>query len=268
MPGAGVGRTLKRRHAHATDADDRDVLAGPDVGGAHRRAVAGGHAAADECGHLERDRRVDLHHGTLVHDHVRRERAQQRHREDVLAPGLDPEGAVGHCRAVEQARAEVAQVAQPGLTRRTPAAGRDERQHHVVTRTDVLDTWADLGDDAGALMPAQHREAAHRDAAGDQVVVGVTHPRRLHADLDLVLDRVTDLDLLDRPRLVELPDESAFCLHRNLLSSGRPPVRLSYLSHTCTGWFTRSVPAPRRAGSSRAISHQPASARSASASRG
>ena len=56
-------------------------------------------------------------------------------------------------------------------------------------------------------MSAEHGEAAHRDAAGDQVMVGVAHPRRFHLDLDLVLDGVADLDLLDRPRLVELPDE-------------------------------------------------------------
>ena len=47
-------------------------------------------------------------------------------------------------------------------------------------------------------MPAEYWEAAHRDAAGDQVMVGVAHPRRFHLDLDLVLDRVADLDLLDR----------------------------------------------------------------------
>ncbi len=223
VPGARVGRTLQCGHAHPADADDCHVLAGPDVGGAGRRAVARRHAAADQTGHLERDRRIDLHHRALVHHHVRREGAEQGHREDVLALGLDPEGAVRDGRAVEQARAKVAQVAQTGLTRRTPAAGRDERQHHVVAGCDVLDSGADLGDDAGALMTAQHREAAHRDAAGDQVVVGVAHPRRFHLDLHLVLDGVADLDLLDRPRLVELPDESAFCLHPMCLPLG--PVR-------------------------------------------
>ena len=33
--------------------------------------------------------------------------------------------------------------------------------------------------------------------AGDQVKVGVAHPRRFHLDLHLVLDGVADLDLLD-----------------------------------------------------------------------
>src|SRR5882672_702651 len=40
-----------------------------------------------------------------------------------------------------------------------------------------------------------------------KVMVGVAHPRRFHLDLDLVLDGIADLDLLDRPRLVELPDQ-------------------------------------------------------------
>jgi hypothetical protein len=62
-------------------------------------------------------------------------------------------------------------------------------------------------------VPTENREARHRDAAGDQVVIGVAHARRFHLDLDLVLDGVADLDLLNGPRLVELPDQSAFCLH-------------------------------------------------------
>ena len=212
--------TLQRGHADTADADDRDVLAGPDIGAADRRAVAGGDTAAHQAGHLERDRRVDLHHRALVHHHVRAERAQQGHREDAAAVlgGVHAVRAVGHRGAAEQPGAQVAQVAHAGLTRRTLTAGRDERQHDVVTGCEVLDTGADLGDDAGALVPAEHRETHHRDAAGHQVVVGVAHPRRFHLDLDLVLDGIADLDLLDRPRLVELPDESAFCLHLHLLS--------------------------------------------------
>ena len=41
--------------AHATGAEDHDGLAGPDAGRVHRRAPAGGHAAADERGDVERD---------------------------------------------------------------------------------------------------------------------------------------------------------------------------------------------------------------------
>ena len=213
MAGAGDHRALQRRHADAADADDRDVLAGLDLRGVSGRAVAGGHAAADQAGHLERDARVDLHHRGLVHHHVRRERAQQCHREHRLALGVDSVRSVGDRGAGQQPGAQVAEVAQAGLTRRTLAAGRDEREHDVVTHADVLDSFTDLGDDAGALVAAEHGEAEHRDAAGHQMVVGVAHARRFHLDLDLPLLGVADLDLLDRPRLVELPDECAFCLH-------------------------------------------------------
>jgi hypothetical protein len=44
-------------------------------------------------------------------------------------------------------------------------------------------------------------------------MVGVAHPRRFHLDLDLILDGIADLDLLDRPRLVELPDQRTLRLH-------------------------------------------------------
>ena len=55
VAGAGGDGTLQRGHADAADTDDRDVLSRPDVGGADRRTVAGGDAAADQRGDLERD---------------------------------------------------------------------------------------------------------------------------------------------------------------------------------------------------------------------
>ncbi len=232
VTGACVHRALKRRHAHAAYADDSHVLTRPDVSCAHRGPIASSDAAADQAGNLKRYRRVDLDHRGPVHHHVRREGAEQRHRVHVLAASLDPEGAVGNRRPAEEQGTDVAQVAQPRLTRRAFATGRDERQHNVIAWREVLDSRTDLGHDACALVAAEHRESRHRDAAGDQVVIGVAHPGRLHLDLHLVLDGVADLDLLDLPRLVELPDESAFRLHRVLLSSENCSDRLSYLSHT------------------------------------
>lgn len=99
---------------------------------------------------------------------------------------------------VRKIHAQIAEVAHARMTGRTCAAGRDEGQHNVVAWIEAFDARPDLGDDACALVPAEHREAAHRDAARDQVVVGVTHPRRFHLDLDFVADGVADLDLLDR----------------------------------------------------------------------
>ena len=53
--GAGRRRALHGVHADAAGADDDDGLAGPDVGHLGRRAPAGGDAAADERGDVERD---------------------------------------------------------------------------------------------------------------------------------------------------------------------------------------------------------------------
>ena len=134
----------------------------------------------------------------------------------------------------EKQRTKIAEVAHPGLARRTCATGRNEGQHDVVAGLKALDAWSDLGDDARAFVAAEHGETTHRDAAGDQVVVGVAHPRRFHLDLDLVLDGIADLDLLDRPRLVELPDESAFCLHPHVPSARASEARLEPLVRCVT----------------------------------
>ena len=87
----------------------------------------------------------------------------------------------------------------------------------MIARGDAFHAGTHLGDDAGALVAAENRKAGHRDTASHQVVVGVAHPGRFHLDLDFVLPRVADLDFLDRPRLVELPDQRALCFHE------RPP---------------------------------------------
>src|SRR5215217_2210664 len=114
-------------------------------------------------------------------------------------------------------------------------------------------------------MAAEHRKATHRDATGDQMVVGVAHTRRLHLDLHLVPLRVADLDLVDRPWLVELPEESAFCLHRVLLSLENCSDRVSYPGHTWVLWVTRSVRALSPAGSSPAPFRRTCRARCVSA---
>lgn len=79
---------------------------------------------------------------------------------------------------------------------------------------EVVDSRADLGDDARALVSAQNGKARHRDVARHQVMVGAAHPSRFHLDLDFVLARVADFDLFDGPWLVELPDQCALGLHR------------------------------------------------------
>src|SRR5918998_361850 len=72
-------------------------------------------------------------------------------------------------------------------------AGGDERQDDVVAFLQAGDVAADLGDDARALVAAECGQG-DRGGAGGQVVIGVAHARRVHADLHLVVDGVADLD--------------------------------------------------------------------------
>ena len=58
VAGAGHRRALDGVHADAADADDDDGLAGLHLGGVDGRAPAGGDAAADERGLVERDVRA------------------------------------------------------------------------------------------------------------------------------------------------------------------------------------------------------------------
>ena len=208
--------SLESGDTDTTDADDRDIFTRLHVRTVGGRAVTGGNTATHQAGDLERDLWIDLHHRGLVDHHVWRERTEQGHRVDVLAVcGLHAEGVVGHRFSLQEHGPHVAEVAQPGTARRTFAAGGNEREDHMVADLEVGDAFADLVHDSGALMAAEHREPSHRDAAGHQVVIGVAHPGGFHPDLDLALAGVTDLDLFDRPLLVEVPEQSAFGLHSN-----------------------------------------------------
>jgi hypothetical protein len=82
----------------------------------------------------------------------------------------------------------------------------------VVALFDARHVLADLGDDAGALVPAE-RGQADRGGAGGQVVVGVAHACGVYLKLHLVVDGVTQIDLVHLERRVELPQQSAFGLH-------------------------------------------------------
>ena len=108
--------------------------------------------------------------------------------------------------------AEVAQVLVPGRARRAAAAGRDEPEHDVVTRLQPADVLADLLDDAGTLVTADDRQL-ERQVAGHEVLVGVTQPRRGQLDEDLPGLRRIELDLLDAPRRVGLPQDGGLGLH-------------------------------------------------------
>ena len=139
---------------------------------------------------------------------------------------------------------------------------------------DVLDAGTDFGDDAGALVTAEHREAGHRDAAGDQVMVGVAHSRRFHLDLDFVLDCGSPISIssIDHGWLnSQIRAPLVFTL--NLLSSlrrrfqRRPELHASNALVECrtagdpitrgAGCDHQMATGACQAGSSRAASHRP-----------
>jgi hypothetical protein len=65
------------------------------LGGVHRRAPAGDHAAAEQAGLVERDVLLDLDAARLVDHGVVGERAEQAHQAEVLALGVVAGRAVG-----------------------------------------------------------------------------------------------------------------------------------------------------------------------------
>ena len=148
----------------------------------------------------------------MDHD-IRREGTQQRIRVDILAFGLDSKGAVGDGCSRHQAHSEVAQIGLACAAGWALAARRYERRCDVVTHSKSIDTFADLDDDARALVATEHGERCHRDVAAHHVMIGMTQPRGFQLDLYLAFPGLANIDFLDRPWLIEVPDESSLGYH-------------------------------------------------------
>ncbi len=83
----------------------------------------------------------------------------------------------------------------------------------TVTYGQLPDPRPHLRDNAGALMPAECGERRQPKVAVGQMRVGVAYAGGCDPDLHLAGSRVTDLDLLDAPRLVNTPEKGAFGPH-------------------------------------------------------
>src|SRR3954451_5128716 len=212
---AGVVGALDGVGADAADAVDDHRLARDDVGGVDGAAPARGHAAADQHDGLERQVLVDGDAACLGDHAVLAEAAQHAHRADVLAVGVHPEGPVGQA-AVEDRRAEVADVGVPRRAEAAVPAHGQERRDHVVALLDARHARADLLDDAGALVAADDREARH-DVAVAQVLIGVTQARGHPADQHLPLFGLVEVELRDLPIAAFAPQHGCPGLHELLL---------------------------------------------------
>ena len=212
----GVARALHGVDADAADAGDDHGLAGPDVRGVDRRAPAGGHAAADQDGLVQRQVVVDLDHRVLVDRAVLGERADHAHRAVVAARAGEREPRAGQV-TLEDRRAHVADRLLPGGAPAAGAAVRDERADDVVTGGDPGDARADLLDDPRALVAEHHRQP-RREVTVHDVQVGVAQPRMGVADQHLPRLGAVEVELLDLDRLARLDDDRGLGLHR------RPPL--------------------------------------------
>ena len=208
--GAGDAGALHGGGPDAADADHGHVVTGLHVGRVDRRAPAGGDAAADEAGLVERDVVEDLHAGGLVDHRVGGERAEADHGGDVLAAGVVAHGPVellaGHENAADIAQVRVSRGAGGALP-----AGGDEAEHHVVARGQAGHSGTHLLDHPGALVAADDGQGDGH-VTGEQVLVRVAHARRRQLDEDLALLGGVELDGLDAPGLT-VPQNSCFGLH-------------------------------------------------------
>src|SRR5215813_3664945 len=124
VPGAGQRGPLDGVDADAADPVDGDGVARLGGRGVHRRAETGRHPAADQHHLVQRQIRVDLDHGVLGNGPELGERAEHAHAAEVLAAGVEPEGAV-----LQAPNQEIgAQVTQVRLAGRAPPAVPTHRQ--------------------------------------------------------------------------------------------------------------------------------------------
>ena len=99
-----------------------------------------------------------------------------------------------------------------GRARRAAPARRDEPEHDVVAGGQPADVLADLLDDAGALVAADDRQL-EREVTGQQVLVGVAQAGGGDLHQHLTGLGLVELDLLDAPRRVDLPEDRGLGLH-------------------------------------------------------
>ena len=226
--------------ADAADAVDDHGLARHHVGGVDRAAPAGRDAAADEHDGLQRQVLVDAHAARLGDHAVLAEGAEHAHPADVVAFAVEAERAVGHA-AVEDRRAEVADVRVPGGAEAAVAADGQERGDDVVALLDPRDARPDLLDDAGALVAADDREARD-DVPVAEVLVGVAQAGGDPADQHLPLLGLVEIQLGDLPIATGVPQHGCPGLH-----GFSPPVTPTSRSYTSSRFrCAAEAPSPAR----------------------
>src|ERR1700724_2025156 len=186
-------------------------VAGCDIRSVDRRTPACGHTAADQTGPVQRKVVVDLDKGALRHGAVLRERAEPGQRADVAAFGVPAVAAV-ELAARGHLGTEVTQVLVACRTPAASSARRQEHAHHVVADVQVPHTGSHLLDYAGALVTANDGKREGKVTRA-HVVIGVAQSGGLERDEHLAVLRTVEVDLLDAPILVHVPQHRGVHLH-------------------------------------------------------
>ncbi len=197
------------------------VSPGRDLGRVDGRTPAGGHAAADQHGLVQRQVVVDLDRRVLVDHAVLAEGAEDAHGA-VLAAGPGEREMLAGQVALQDRRAPVADRLAPGGAVAADAAVRDERADDMVTGLHPGHARPNLLDDPGALVAEHHRQACLEVPVRD-VDVGMAQARVQVADQDLAVLRAVQVELLDLDALARLVDDGCLGLHRLSFGFGDPP---------------------------------------------
>ena len=152
--------------ADAAAGEDRDAVAGPDVGAARHRHHAGGDAAAEQAGEIEVERGIDRQRAVRGHDRVARERRDVGKVVDELTVAREPASAVAQEAGVEAGRGIEAEVGASLEAEAAGAAGGREREDDPLADACGIDALTDLLDHPCALVPEHHRHR-HRPLAVD-----------------------------------------------------------------------------------------------------
>ena len=179
--------------------------------------------ATHQAGAGEGDLLVDLDAAGLVDNGVIGERTERADAEaQVLALSMVAAGAVGELHARGRDPTEITEVAVPGGATWAATTCRHEPEDDVIPGCHREHSWADFHHDTGALVAADARRFAGctGKVTSDQVLIAVAHPagRQLHQHLARL--RRIELDLLDAPRRMPLPQNRSLGLH------GRTPMSL------------------------------------------
>ena len=190
---AGEARALDDVETDAAAADHGDRVARLHVGGVECGAETGDDRTSEDARQLQRDVAVDRSDGSLVEEDQVGKRTDVGHLPDADSiegqPWGKPACPLGHLRM--QARVSARRRCN-ARTRRNPSRGTSRRGR----RRDVAHVGPDGFDDAGALVPEDHRSRA-AERAVEVVVVAVAQPGGDGAHQYLAPDRIIVLHIGD-----------------------------------------------------------------------